>query len=152
NRIFPHLQEKVFNIALFASTMAASRPAIEDAGEREEVTRDLLEAMMKDLETFIKVRLATRSKGRPKGTTKPEATKARERTALAKKIKETIQALYSSKGKMPTKTAVAKALGIGGINPNTGSDSSLTAFNNKLKSLELSYDVVKKEIEQKLNK
>lgn len=88
--------------------------------------------------------------GRPKGSTKPEAVKAQEAAEFEKQIEVTIRELLSTGGKMPTKTAVARALGIGGLNPNTGIDSSLQAFRNKLARLSVDYNVIVERV--KLNK
>jgi len=79
--------------------------------------------------------------GRPKGSTKPEDVKAQEAAELEKKIEETIRKLLSAKGKMPTKTAVAKELGFGGLSAG-GTDSSLTVFSKKLKGLKIDYRAI----------
>lgn len=80
--------------------------------------------------------------GRPRGTKKRRAEKERERADFIKKIEKVYAALHSAEGKPPTKTRVAKELGIGGLNPSTGIDSSLTAFNNKLRRLMVDYKAV----------
>jgi hypothetical protein len=78
--------------------------------------------------------------GRPPGTTKPEEQKAREAIEFAQQVQEVIARLRFEKSEKPTKTAVAKALGLGGLSLKTGVDSSLGVFNKKLKRLKLDYD------------
>lgn len=90
------------------------------------------------------------SAGRPKGSTKPDDVKAQEAEGFEKEIEETIKKLLSANGKFPTKTAVAKALKIGGLNPHTGIDSSLAAFRNKLGRLNVDYNAIAERM--KLNK
>lgn len=77
--------------------------------------------------------------GRPRGTKKKRSEIKRDKAAFIKKIEEAYKALLSRDGKLPTKTKVAKELRIGGLNPKTGIDSSLNAFNNKLKRLGIDY-------------
>jgi hypothetical protein len=78
--------------------------------------------------------------GRPPGSKKPEEQKAREAIEFAQQVQEVIARLRFEKGEKPTKTAVAKALGLGGLSLKTGVDSSLGVFNKKLKRLKLDYD------------
>jgi DNA-directed RNA polymerase specialized sigma subunit len=80
--------------------------------------------------------------GRPKKT-RSEAE--RDKAAFIKEIEEAYKALLSKDGKPPTKTKVAKELGIGGLS-RAGVDSSLTAFNNKLKRLGINYAAVVKKL------
>ncbi|HEV3471320.1 MAG TPA: hypothetical protein VG148_18490 [Pyrinomonadaceae bacterium] len=89
-------------------------------------------------------------RGRPPGSTKPAEQKAREAAEFEQEIEKVIRRLISPDGAMPTKTAVAKALGIGGLNPRTGTDSSLTAFRNKLDRLNVDYDAIVERV--RLNK
>lgn len=79
--------------------------------------------------------------GRPQGSTKPAEKKAQEARDFEQKIEETIRASLTATGKMPTKTAVAKALGIGGLSPS-GTDSSLSVFGKKLKRLDIDYNAI----------
>jgi hypothetical protein len=79
--------------------------------------------------------------GRPKGSTKPEDVKAQEAAEYEKKVEAAIRKLISPKGKMPTKKAVAKELGIGGLSAG-GTDSSLTNFSRKLRGLKIDYDAI----------
>jgi hypothetical protein len=81
------------------------------------------------------------SVGRPLGTTKPENVKAKEAAEFEKKVEETIQNLLKSRGKMPTKTAVAKALNIGSLTKE-GNNTSLTVFGRKIKRLKIDYDAI----------
>jgi hypothetical protein len=80
--------------------------------------------------------------GRPKGSTKPLEVKQREKAEFEKKIEETIRSLFEKDGKVPTKTAVAEALGMGGVNPRRGGDSRLNSFNNKLGRFKIEYDTI----------
>jgi hypothetical protein len=79
--------------------------------------------------------------GRPKGSTKPEDIKAQEAAEYEKKVEAAIRKLISPQGKMPTKKAVAKELGIGGLSLG-GTDSSLTNFSRKLRGLKIDYDAI----------
>jgi hypothetical protein len=88
--------------------------------------------------------------GRPKGSTKPIEKKAQEAAKFEREIEEAIRTLLSVTGEMPTKTAVAKELGIGGLSPKTGIDTSLNAFSNKLRRLKVDYDAVVERV--RLNK
>jgi len=108
--------------------------------------RELLVALLNSLPSF---NIPT-GPGRPQGSTKPAEKKAQEASEFEKIVEEAIQALLSAKGAMPTKTAVAKHLRIGGLSRKTGIDSSLNAFRNKLKRLGLNYDAIVDRV--KLNK
>jgi hypothetical protein len=88
--------------------------------------------------------------GRPKGSTKPPEKKAQEAAEFEREIEGTIKLLSAAQGKMPTKTAIAKELGIGGVSSKTGNDTSLQAFNNKLKRLGVDYKAIDDRV--KLNK
>ena len=79
--------------------------------------------------------------GRPKGTKKLKSQKKQEAMEFERKVEETIRRLLVAGGKMPTKTAVAKTLGMGGINAK-GNDSSLNSFGNKLRALEIDYPAI----------
>jgi hypothetical protein len=81
-------------------------------------------------------------KGRRAGTKKPERIRQQERDAVTCQIQQAFETLLSSTGKKPTKTAVARRVGFGGVNPATGTDSSLNALNNKLKRLGLDYKTI----------
>lgn len=107
------------------------------------------ERLVKVLNSLPRLNIPT-GVGRPKGSTKPEDVKAQEAEDFDKQIEEAIRSLISSRGEMPTKTAVAKALGIGGLNPATGIDSSLQSFNGKLKRLGVDYDAIVERV--RLNK
>jgi hypothetical protein len=80
--------------------------------------------------------------GRPLGTTKSEEKRAKEKAEFESKIEETIRDLFAKTGTMPTKTAVARALGIGGVNVATGVDSSLMVFRAKLARLDVDYNLI----------
>lgn len=80
--------------------------------------------------------------GRPLGSKKPEEVKQREKAEFEGKIEETIRSLFKKEGRVPTKTAVAEALGMGGVNPRGGGDSRLNSFNNKLGRLKIDYDAL----------
>jgi hypothetical protein len=100
----------------------------------------------KDFERAVKgldlLRKADRNlRGRPKGSTKPEEKKAQEAAEYEKKVEAAIRKLITAKGKMPTKKAVAKELGIGGLSAG-GTDSTLTNFGRKLRGLKIDYDAI----------
>jgi hypothetical protein len=80
--------------------------------------------------------------GRPLGSTKPENVKEKEKEELVSQIEHALRRLVSASQSVPTKTAVARELGIGGLNPNTGNDSSLQAFNSKLNRYEIDYNQI----------
>lgn len=88
-------------------------------------------------------------RGRPQGSTKPVEKKAQEAAEFEKKVEAAIRSLLSPTGEMPTKTAVAKALGIGGLSLK-GVDSSLNAFSNKLRNLKIAYNAIVERV--RLNK
>jgi hypothetical protein len=87
------------------------------------------------------LRIPTKA-GRPLGATKPKEKKAEEVVQFERKIEETVRALFAATGKVPTKTAVAEALGMGGVNRQTGSDSRLNSLNNKLRTLRIDYAAI----------
>lgn len=103
------------------------------------------------LGAFPKI-IAEKKPGRLRGSTKPHELKVQERNEYAAKIEETYRELRITAGQAPTKTSVAKKLGVGGLNPKTGIDSSLTAFNNKLKRLKIDYKATVEKVEAELNK
>ena len=100
--------------------------------------RELLVTLLNSLPSF---HIPT-GPGRPQGSTKPAEKKAQEASEFEKIVEGAIQTLLSAKGAMPTKTAVAKHLRIGGLSAKTGIDSSLSAFRNKLKRLGVDYDAI----------
>lgn len=77
------------------------------------------------------------SVGRPRGTTKSEEQRKAEAEQFERQIEDAIRSVISS-GKTLTKTAVAKLL-CGGVNPKTGTDSSLSVFGSKLRRLKIDY-------------
>jgi hypothetical protein len=89
-----------------------------------------------------KLRAEPTGKGRPQGSIKPAEKRAQEAIEFEKEIERTIRSLRSATGEMPTKTAVAKELGIGGLSLRTGIDSSLSAFNHRLKRLKVNYAAI----------
>jgi hypothetical protein len=87
------------------------------------------------------------SKGRPLGSKKPDEQLEKEKLEFERQIREAIKN-QPAKRRRGIKTAVAKALNIGGGNSKTGSDTSLQAFNNKLKRLGLDFDKLLAECKQ----
>jgi len=83
--------------------------------------------------------------GRPEGSVKSSDEKRKEAAKFEAKIEETILALHAASGRIPTKTAVAEALGIGGINPK-GTDSRINSFNNRLARLGIDYAAIIKRL------
>jgi hypothetical protein len=82
---------------------------------------------------------------------KTPSQRDKERREYTAKLREVYRELYLRCGAKPKKTLVAKTLGEGGVNPRTGSDSSLQAFNLKLRRLEISYEDVTRSIHEELN-
>lgn len=103
------------------------------------------------LGAFPKI-IAEKKRGRLPGSSKPESLRVQERNEYITKIAGAYQELRVADGRIPTKTSVAKKLGVGGLNPKTGIDSSLTAFNNKLKRLGIDYKAIVGIVEAELNK
>lgn len=125
--------------------IADARPEIEKAVERSaRKRRDLLRTYLKLMPNI----LTARGRGAPAKSATQRETERREYIA---KVQDVYRDLYVTRGQKPKKTLVAKTLGEGGINPRTGSDSSLQAFNLKLKRLQISYDDVVRSIDEELN-
>jgi hypothetical protein len=80
------------------------------------------------------------SRGRPLGTTKSEEKRQAEAAQFEQLIEDAIRSVISS-GQTLTKTAVAKLL-CGGVNPKTGTDSSLSVFGSKLRRLKIDYPAI----------
>jgi len=80
-------------------------------------------------------------KGRPLGTKKSDAQKQQDAADFKERVKEVIQTLYQAQNKLPTKTAVAEALNLG------GPESRINALNNKLNRLKLDYKAILQELE-----
>lgn len=154
-RNFPKLLSRLYAIAVESSTIAFMlhmwRDSPDENSEVIEVgTRRGLEQLISILEKDLKRAVEVRPKGRPLGRGKPAEKRAQEATEFERRIEEAIRTLLSVSGEMPTKTAVAKELRIGGVNPATGIDSSLNSFNNKLRRLEIDYDAIVERV--RLNK
>jgi hypothetical protein len=80
------------------------------------------------------------SKGRPLGATKSEEKRQADAAQFTRQIEDAIRSVIHS-GQPLTKTAVAKLL-CGGVNPKTGTDSSLSVFGNKLRRLKIDYPAI----------
>lgn len=143
-------------ILIQSLTKIYSKPEKQDAAGRSlslatrETLDEVIEAAVKrrrdDLAGFLNqlpLLIVPMGEGRPPGSKKPLEKKQREKAEFEKKIEETIRALFETNGnKMPTKTAVAEALGVGGVSPRRGGDSRLNSFNNKLNRLEIDYAAI----------
>jgi hypothetical protein len=124
---------------------ADARSDIEEAAERvANFKRTLLRSHIKGMPHI----LAERGRGAP---SKTDAERERESKAYAERVEAVYRKLRLEAGTKPTKTKVAKELGEGGINPQTGSDTSLSAFGNKLRRLQVDYDAIVKKVEDELN-
>jgi hypothetical protein len=147
-RHFPKLLLKVYNLLLQMTLMSAIRKGQDERKRRQQESnmKETLASAVKEIERDIYTMLEATSKGRPLGSTKSPEEKAQAAAEFKKKVEDAIRRLRSESGMFPTKTAVAKELGIGGLSPRTGTDSSLTSFNNKLKRLELDYNEIVDEI------
>lgn len=87
--------------------------------------------------------------GRPLGSKKSEEKKREEAAQFEKGVETVIRDYYTKHGKRPTKTAVAKALNIGGLTKE-GYNTSLPIFSRKLKNLGVDYNaIVEKVIKSK---
>jgi hypothetical protein len=80
--------------------------------------------------------------GRPKGSTKPPEKRAQEAVEFEQKVERTVRLIHAATGKVPTKTSVAEAMGMGGVNPRKGSDTRLNSFSNKLRKLEIDFAAI----------
>jgi hypothetical protein len=142
----PPLFVKLYNTLLVVTLFSATRKVIEEKEriETDKSTKLALAAALKDLERDLKRILNLRSKkrGRPLGSKKSPAQRAKEAREFESQIESTIRKFLETERVRPTKTAVAKALGLGGLSARTGVDTSLSVFINKLKRLGLDYDVI----------
>lgn len=75
----------------------------------------------------------------------------RERQEYSAKVEGVYRARRVKEGKAPTKVSIADELGEGGINPKTGGDTRLNAFNLKLKRLGVDYEGIAKKVEDELH-
>ncbi len=82
--------------------------------------------------------------GRPVVTSFARAVERREYVAA---IESVYRRLKEELGRKPKKVEMAEALGAGGINPRTGSDTRLNTFNNKLRRLGIDYSALIERIE-----
>ena len=143
-RNLPGLFVRMYNILLFMTVISEMR-RMQDEREKRQSEANIKEQIgthIAQLEKEIYRILDATSRGRPPGSTKSEEQKAQDAADFERQIEEAIRFLIDVGGAFPTKTAVAKALGIGGLSPRTGTDSSLTSFNNKLKRLGIEYDKI----------
>ncbi len=95
---------------------------------------ELAARILEDTKAIIRELLGREApmRGRPQGSRKSEEEGEKDKAQFEAEIKEAIKKLHAD-GQKITKTAVAKALHIGGINPKTGNQTYLQAFNQKLK-------------------
>jgi hypothetical protein len=130
----PHTQDKVSR-----TLSSAVRQALDNLvkGFSKERRNSLAEYLNR-----LPLLIVPMGEGRPPGSKKPEEKKQREAVAFEKKIEEAILNLFEAKGTLPTKTEVAEALGMGGVNPRKGTDSRLNTFNNKLANLKIDYAAI----------
>jgi len=89
-------------------------------------------------------------KGRGAPIKSPQLRKL-ERDAYAARVETAYREVRAREGKKPTKISVATELGAGGINPAKGSDTRLTAFGNKLRSLKIDYEAIASKVESELH-
>ena len=124
---------------------ADARTEIEKAAKRvAEQKRVLLRKAIRGLPNVI----AERGPGAP---VKSSAEREREGRAYAARVEDAYRKVRLETGSKPTKTKVAKELGEGGVNPRKGSDTSLSAFGNKLRRLNVDYDAIVRKVESELN-
>lgn len=121
------------------------RAEIEEAAKRvAENKRALLRRLISGPPHII----AERGPGAP---AKSRAEREREGKDYTARVEDAYRKLRAELGRTPTKTSVAKELGEGGVNPRKGSDTSLSAFGNKLRRLKVDYDAIAKKVEDELN-
>jgi hypothetical protein len=89
--------------------------------------------------------------GRPEKTTKSPEKKRRAKEEFEAKIEEAMLSLIEDNPDF-SKTTVARALGCGGSNPKTGTDTSLQAFSQKLKRLGIIYEEILKRAKEGVGK
>lgn len=122
-----------------------ARGDIEQAAERwAEKKRVMLRKVINGLPHVI----AERGRGAP---AKSPEEREREAKAYAARVEDAYRKLRIESGGTPTKTSIAKELGEGGVNPRKGSDTSLSAFGNKLRRHKVDYDSIAKKVEDELN-
>lgn len=114
-------------------------------GEAMKKKRDFLVAFINSQPLFH-----IQGVGRPPGSTKPEEKKKQEAVEFDTKVEQTIRKLLQNTGNLPNKTAVAKEIGVGGWNRESGTDNRLVAFSAKLKRLGLNFDSILERV--RLNK
>lgn len=118
-----------------------ARKAIDHAAERvANKKRKALTEQIKGLPNLI----TQRGRGAPR---KPSSVRDAERKEFIAQIESAYRKLRELTGKKPTKKKVAEALGIGGVNLRTGTDSRSTGFYSKLKRLRINYDAITARIE-----
>ncbi|MBC8028884.1 MAG: hypothetical protein H7Z16_02130 [Pyrinomonadaceae bacterium] len=126
---------------------ADARQDIEDAAKRvADKKRDFLRDHIKKLPHV----LTPRGRGRPVGSTKPAEKRTQESAEFEARVEQTIRKLLLDTGKMPIKTAVAKEMGVGGWNRDSGTDNRLISFSAKLNRLGLNFDAISERV--RLNK
>jgi hypothetical protein len=92
--------------------------------------------------------MTERGRGAP---AKSPEERAREATEYALRVEDAYRKVRIASGSPPTKTSIARELGEGGVSPRTGSDTSLSAFGNKLRRRKVNYDAIAKKVEDELN-
>ncbi|HEX8072752.1 MAG TPA: hypothetical protein VF546_22580 [Pyrinomonadaceae bacterium] len=80
--------------------------------------------------------------GRPRGTTKSAEMRQQEKEEFVAQIEVAVRTLALAASKLPSKTAVARELRMGGVNPSKGNDTSLQTFNNRLNRYGIDYDQI----------
>jgi hypothetical protein len=121
---------------------ADARPDLEQALKAANAKRRALLVRYINLLPNI---LAERGRGAP---AKSPIQRQRERDAYLAKIETAYRKLRAAEGKKPRKINIATELGEGGINPKSGTDSRLNAFNVKLNRLGINYSDLVERIEK----
>jgi hypothetical protein len=150
----------LYNALLGASLFTVTKRAVSDTlqqsekSEIDEAAKKVTVATLRDFERDLKRILDLRSKkrGRRLGSKKSEQQRAKEAREFEKQIIAVVRQSLEGDGTIPTKTAVAKALGLGGLSARTGVDSSLNVFINKLKRCGLDYDAIIEKVRTDVNK
>lgn len=128
------------------NTVADIRSELEAVGDKAKKKKKIwLRTCIKGLPSI----LSERGRGAP---TKSPFARQKEREKFLARIEGAYRRLREKSSKRPTKTSVARELGIGGIDPKTGGQSSLQVFRAKLKRNEIDYATLAATIEAELDK
>jgi len=113
-----------------------ARKGIDHAAKR---VADKKRKFLRDSIEFLPFLTTHRGRGAPR---KSPLAREQARQDFTAQIEATYRKLRAATGESPSKRKVAKELGIGGVNPRTGTDSILSTFNIKLRRLGIDYKAI----------